>query len=203
MKFEAQTIAEIKDLMFFDNGIEISLRAKKQRITKMIKQSEEFVNDLNRQYAKRSVKYPGAMWHGELYSGKEIKAYENELQELKALRLELYAPVKEVAPTVNFIEFESEIIRETSMCANVDSLGMAKNKMTIAIDSMKIDGEDFTGSITWDVEYLNGEESDEVGIGLWFNAKGELTDYDGVFSLPIQAIQLIEQYGYNADYAKD
>jgi len=37
--------------------------------------------------------------------------------------------------------------------------------------------------------------------GLWFDNK-TLTDYDGVYALPIQIIEKLEQMGYNADYAK-
>ena len=38
--------------------------------------------------------------------------------------------------------------------------------------------------------------------GLWFTGK-ELTDYDGVYSLPKIVIFAIEQLGFNSDYAKD
>lgn len=37
--------------------------------------------------------------------------------------------------------------------------------------------------------------------GLWFKDK-TLTDYDGVFALSFRIIELLEENGYNADYAK-
>lgn len=37
--------------------------------------------------------------------------------------------------------------------------------------------------------------------GLWFEGK-ELIEYDGVFSLPTEIINKLEELGYNADYAK-
>ena len=46
--------------------------------------------------------------------------------------------------------------------------------------------------IEWDIPSL--ERTEEIGI--WFDAgTQELTDYDGVFSLPIQAIALLEENG--------
>lgn len=37
--------------------------------------------------------------------------------------------------------------------------------------------------------------------GLWFDNK-TLTDYDGVFSLPIEIIEKLEEMGYDTNYAK-
>ena len=46
--------------------------------------------------------------------------------------------------------------------------------------------------IEWDIPSLETTE----GIGIWFDqGTKELTDYDGVFSLPIQAIALLEENG--------
>jgi hypothetical protein len=46
--------------------------------------------------------------------------------------------------------------------------------------------------IEWDIPDL--ERTEEIGI--WFDTKTkELIDYDGVFSLPIQAIALLEEHG--------
>lgn len=44
------------------------------------------------------------------------------------------------------------------------------------------------------IEFCFGEEA--VGIGLWFDAEGNLTDYDGVMSFPPQAIELLERNGF-------
>lgn len=37
--------------------------------------------------------------------------------------------------------------------------------------------------------------------GLWFNGK-ELTDYDGVFSLPVCIIEKLKELGYDSSYAE-
>ena len=43
---------------------------------------------------------------------------------------------------------------------------------------------------------------DEYGGGLWFNGN-ELIDYDGVFELPLEVIEGLEEHGYDMNYAKD
>jgi hypothetical protein len=50
--------------------------------------------------------------------------------------------------------------------------------------------DDATGGDDW---YAEG--------GLWFDGK-ELTDYDGVFGLPLCIIEKLEELGYDAEYAK-
>jgi hypothetical protein len=86
--------------------------------------------------------------------------------------------------------FNSPINSETSygstpLADNVESV------IEVVIDS------DGTGNFEWDVEEL---DEYEVG-GLWFD-ENELTDYDGVFSLPEQLITFLEEQGYNMEYAK-
>jgi hypothetical protein len=93
--------------------------------------------------------------------------------------------------------FNTNLVLEYSMTPTPTQLGNANNTMELYISD---DGK--KGSISWEYELEDGE-GDEVGIGLWF-AEGDkvLTDYDGVFELPKQAIELLEENGYNADYAK-
>jgi len=67
-------------------------------------------------------------------------------------------------------------------------------KSTISVDIP----EDGRGSFQWEVEEL---ELYEEG-GLWFEGN-ELTDYDGVFELPVQLLDFLESKGYNVDYARD
>jgi hypothetical protein len=50
--------------------------------------------------------------------------------------------------------------------------------------------DDATGGDDW---YAEG--------GLWFDGK-ELTDYDGVFGLPLCIIEKLEELGFDAEYAK-
>ncbi len=54
---------------------------------------------------------------------------------------------------------------------------------------------DNTGFIEWDIPSLDRTEN----IGLWFeidqDGKRTLSDYDGVFSLPCEAIELLRKHG--------
>jgi len=96
-------------------------------------------------------------------------------------------------------EFESELFMEYSSSPNPQSIGMAKNTMELYISE---DG--LSGSINWEYTLIEDDgEGDSWDIGLWFEEdKKTLRDYDGVFSLSKQAIELLEEHGYNADYAK-
>lgn len=92
---------------------------------------------------------------------------------------------------IETIKFNTELVLERSCTSVLQPLGSHDSEM-----SLYHDGEN-RGFIEWDIPSLN----EVVGIGLWFNGK-ELTDYDGVFSLPEQAIALLEKNGFNAEYAK-
>jgi hypothetical protein len=58
---------------------------------------------------------------------------------------------------------------------------------------------DATGFIEWDIPSLDRTEE----IGLWFDidrdGKRSLSDYDGVFALPIEAIELMRKNGVEVD----
>jgi hypothetical protein len=92
--------------------------------------------------------------------------------------------------------FESEIFREHTLSPNLEPLGKANCTMTLHMSN-----DERTGCIEWEVEYENGDYDYEE-IGLWFDEHKCLTDYDGVFAMPKQAIELLEECGYNSDYAK-
>jgi len=97
--------------------------------------------------------------------------------------------------TIDIITFEVELVRERSISPIAEPIGLAKNKMELKVEGV-------IGCIVWDWE-TKDEDGEEI-IGLWFEDDGKtLRDYDGVFSLPKEAIQLLEKNGYNADYAKD
>lgn len=51
-------------------------------------------------------------------------------------------------------------------------------------------------SIEWDIPSL--EETEDIGLWFEVNADGklELVDYDGIMSLPEQAIELLEEQGF-------
>lgn len=120
----------------------------------------------------------------------------------KTLNLKYYKPLNLNSKFKNMKEiavwhFSSEIFKEYSASHVRISLGMAENNMTLYLNDDKLNG-----CIDWEIDYADGD-GDTVSIGLWFNDKGELTDYDGVFSLPNEAISFLETRGFNCDYAKD
>tara|TARA_R110002126_G_scaffold275217_1_gene420597 strand:- start:579 stop:878 length:300 start_codon:yes stop_codon:yes gene_type:complete len=61
--------------------------------------------------------------------------------------------------------------------------------------------DDNTGFIEWDIPSLDRTEN----IGLWFeidkDGKRTLSDYDGVFSLPSEAIELLHKHGIDPSCA--
>lgn len=82
--------------------------------------------------------------------------------------------------------FTADIVLERSMSPNVENLGRAECTMTL----YDTDNDADKGFIEWDIPSMDiGEE-----IGLWYKMTGtkrELTDYDGVMSLPKEAIELL------------
>ncbi len=94
------------------------------------------------------------------------------------------------------IEFESELVLERSSTPVMEELGKAKCSMEFYTsdhdENQKLD-KDGDGGIEWVYE-LEGGGEDAVGIGVWWE-NGRLTDYDGVFSLPKQAVQLLRKVG--------
>lgn len=90
--------------------------------------------------------------------------------------------------TGNF-EFNSPFNLDNGYTVN-NLVKQTKSLMNITIN------EDGTGHVIWDIEELEMEE----GIGLWF-VENELTDYDGVFDLPLQLITFLSNQGYNMAWA--
>jgi hypothetical protein len=86
--------------------------------------------------------------------------------------------------------FNSPINSETSY-GSTPLADDAASEMEVVINS---DGK---GWFDWYIEELDEYEEG----GLWFD-ENELTDYDGVFSLPEQLITFLEEQGYNMEYAK-
>jgi len=50
--------------------------------------------------------------------------------------------------------------------------------------------------IEWIIEDDNGEEIDSAEIGIW-TVGHDVTDYDGVFDIPKEAIKLLNDAGFN------
>lgn len=87
-----------------------------------------------------------------------------------------------MAKIIKTKRFVSLVTRETSFRADV--IGEGQSEMTLTVEGDR-------GCIEWDIPNL-GEFAE---IGLIFEGR-ELHDYDGVFSLPAEAIELIEEAGF-------
>ena len=91
----------------------------------------------------------------------------------------------------NVIEFKQELNLQNNY-ASID-LGMHFNRMELVIRP-----GGYSGYIIWNYGKKAANE-DETVIGLWFNGNSELSDYDGVYELPKEAIQLLKLNGYDLD----
>ena len=60
--------------------------------------------------------------------------------------------------------------------------------------------DECSGYIEWEFKSKKDYGCEEIG--LRFEGK-KVTDYDGVFSLPVQAIQLLEEKGYDCSEVKE
>lgn len=85
--------------------------------------------------------------------------------------------------------FTAEIVREHSSSPVVQDLGEYESTMSLYF---RPDGGGF---IEWDIPALE----DGAEIGLWFeysdNGTRTLVDYDGIFSLPREAVALLRAAG--------
>jgi len=91
-------------------------------------------------------------------------------------------------------EFTTELVLERTCTPVLENLGVYNNTMDLYIHDDKR-----SGFIEW--SYENDTDSDVENIGLWFDGK-TVTDYDGVFELPQEAIQLLEENGYDCTDVK-
>lgn len=82
--------------------------------------------------------------------------------------------------------FKSAMVREGSWGS--DDIGTHKSTMTL----YSMDDERGRGLIEWDIPSLETV----VEIGLSFDIRRNLLDYDGTFSLPKQAVELIREAGF-------
>lgn len=97
--------------------------------------------------------------------------------------------------SVKKIEFKANLVLERSITPVVEQLGEYDSSMELYTqDGTLAPG---CGTIEWDNTRGEGDDYDEIveHIGVWWNANKELTEYDGVFSLPAEAIQLLEEVG--------
>ena len=89
------------------------------------------------------------------------------------------------------INFDAQVVREYSSRAFPVRLGLAKNSMELFMNE---NGRE--GYIEWVAEFEEGHENEIVGIGLWFNENKELTDYDGTFEMPREAVNFLREQGF-------
>ena len=98
-------------------------------------------------------------------------------------------PIKAIAA----IEFTTELVREYSMTPSVENLGGHACTMELYTGDHTDNKPDRNGSGT--IEWVVGEDAEEVvHIGVWWENR-RLTDYDGVFSLNPYAIKLLRKAG--------
>lgn len=86
------------------------------------------------------------------------------------------------------VKFDAEIVLEYSSTPNPTPLGKASNKMHFIEDSP---------CIIWEISYADGDEDEQV-IGLEIEGN-TVTGYDGVMSIPEQAVKMLQMLGYNTD----
>jgi hypothetical protein len=85
--------------------------------------------------------------------------------------------------------FTAQIVREYSAVRTVDSLGSRKSTMDLYFR------KDATGFIEWDIPAI--DECNEIGLWFEIDAAGvrTLSDYDGLMSLPVEAVDMLKEHG--------
>ena len=71
-----------------------------------------------------------------------------------------------------------------------------KSTMEMSVETDEIAGTGYA-QIEW-LYFVDTDNEDVEYIGVWWE-NGELVDYDGVFDLPLQAVELIESAGIKVD----
>jgi hypothetical protein len=90
-------------------------------------------------------------------------------------------------------DFTEKLILEYSITPVATQLGVHNCSMELFMDE-----DARAGAIEWIFRPVDSpDEEDSVSIGVWFDKDKNLTDYDGVFSLPAQAIDLLQDAGYH------
>jgi hypothetical protein len=90
---------------------------------------------------------------------------------------------------------ETFIVKQSLSLEN--SFGVLKRQRDVEIEvTVGIKADDYGWFEISDVE--NGGEDWYAEGGLWFEGK-TLTDYDGVFSLPIPVIDKLREWGYEVE----
>jgi hypothetical protein len=95
--------------------------------------------------------------------------------------------------SIDKITFRTGVVREYSALSSVDDLGTHEQTMEL------YRGDNGNIFIEWDIPEL--EETAEIGIE--YDGKKVVTGYDGLMSLPLEAIQLLERNGFNCDEMRE
>ena len=83
-----------------------------------------------------------------------------------------------------------------------NSFGIMRKENKVEMEFIvRLPSDDNYGSFEFYDTETGGDQWYAEG-GLWFDEDKNLTDYDGVFALSYLLIEMLEQNGYNADYAK-
>lgn len=85
-------------------------------------------------------------------------------------------------------KFEAMVIKEYSITPTVQNLGNCFNELNL----YKIDNREFF--LEWFVTDLNNNEIESAEIGIWVDEKNNVTDYDGIFSLPTEIVDLLKEH---------
>ena len=94
------------------------------------------------------------------------------------------------------LAFESELVMEYSALPKAQSLGTHKNLM-----SLYLEDEEFNNCIIWNFGKQAADEDDEV-IGLEIEGH-KVVGYDGLMSLPMQAVMLLKAAGFDTSEVED
>lgn len=97
--------------------------------------------------------------------------------------------------------FDSELVLEHSSSARTQPLGMFNNDMILRVEKWEAPGVPKSGFIQWNYGRKAPDE-DETIIGVWFDGK-TVSDYDGVFELPVQAAELLIECGFDVSEVSD
>lgn len=95
---------------------------------------------------------------------------------------------------VTSIEFTTELVLERSSISTLQSLGIHKCSMELYTEDGTVQRDD-VGTIEWIMGIDTPEEDVAAHIGVWWDEKKRLTSYDGVFSLPKEAVKLLRKAG--------
>src|SRR5688572_1291178 len=96
--------------------------------------------------------------------------------------------------SVKKVTFRSPINLERSMSPNLERL-VDDTESTMELYTQDGTLDHGVGDIEWDIPELEMTES----IGVWWDDDKNLTDYDGVMCMPIQARRLLELVGIKCE----